>query len=189
MCVFSSADLLCSVSIGNLRHKLHSPTCSYCHHKIVCGGTKCPALSHLTQGQQCFSMIPLQPIRIQTTSGKVETAILHTFEMQTPGPAPEAAEAHATASVASRMTSSDMRVCALHQRSPIQMYMFNSHGVLLNANKAALQGLESPAGMLSTSCSEMGFFAPPACRAQARPTLWYALAYIPFTKVAKMLHE
>ena len=117
---------------------------------------KCLALSEEMHCQQRLVMIAVQPIRVRTSSGKLETAILHTFEMQTPIPASEAPQAPAAASTASRMTSSDMRVCALHQRSPIQMFMFNSHGALLNANKAALQGLESLAGALSISCSGLG---------------------------------
>ncbi len=94
--------------------------------------------------------VPLQPIRIQTASGKVETAVLHIFEMQTSAAIPEALVAPATAasSAPSSTSGSDMRVCALHQRSPVQMFMFDSHGALLNANKAALEGLQTGAGKL-----------------------------------------
>ena len=88
----------------------------------------------------------LQPIRIQTASGKVETAILHIFEMQTAGAVPAAATEASAASVGADISSSDRRICALHQRSPIQMYMFDSHGALLSANKAALAGLQPDKG-------------------------------------------
>ena len=172
---------------------------------------KCLALSRPLHCQQRLVMIAVQPIRVRTSSGQVGTAILHTFEMQTPIPASEAPQAPAAASMASRMTSSDMRVCALHQRSPIQMFMFNSHGALLNANKAALQGLESLAGALSIPYSDLGcvpciwaawyitkllvksmpkgvvfsfLCSLPALRAQPHSATWYALAYIHFTRVA-----
>jgi len=92
---------------------------------------------------------PLQPIRIQTASGTVETAILHIFEMQTAGAVPAAAAASA-GSEGADMSSSDRRICALHQRSPIQMYMFDSHGALLSANKAALAGLRPDTGASCT---------------------------------------
>jgi len=94
---------------------------------------------------------PLQPIRIQTASGKVETAILHIFEMQTAGAVPEAATEASAGSVGTDISSSDRRICALHQRSPIQMYMFDCHGALLSANKAALAGLQPDTGASYTT--------------------------------------
>ncbi|DBA95436.1 TPA: hypothetical protein ACH3X3_013305, partial [Trebouxia sp. C0006] len=90
-----------------------------------------------------------KPIRIQTASGTVETAILHIFEMQTAGAVPAAAAASA-GSEGADMSSSDRRICALHQRSPIQMYMFDCHGALLSANKAALAGLRPDTGASCT---------------------------------------
>ncbi len=92
----------------------------------------------------------LQPIRIQTASGKVETAVLHIFEMQTAGAVPTADTASA-GSVGADISSSDRRICALHQRSPIHMYMFGSHGALLSANKAALAGLQPDTGASYTT--------------------------------------
>ncbi|DBA77572.1 TPA: Pde-4p [Trebouxia sp. C0004] len=90
--------------------------------------------------------VVIKPIRIQTASGKAETAVLHIFEMQTAGAVPAAATAASAASVGTNKSSSDSRICALHQRSPIQMYMFDCHGALLSANKAALAGLQLDTG-------------------------------------------
>lgn len=97
-------------------------------------------LRTLIQSALCCT---LQPIKIQTAAGSVETAVLHLFEMQpsvpvqTPAPVPSAVASPSSTSAA------DMRVCALHQRSPIRMYMFDSRGALLIANKAALEGLQT----------------------------------------------
>ena len=76
----------------------------------------------------------------------METAILHIFEMQTAGAVPEAATEASAAAVGNAISSSDRRICALHQRSPIQMYMFDCRGALLSANKAALAGLQPDSG-------------------------------------------
>ena len=81
---------------------------------------------------------PLQAIRIQTAAGAEETAVLHVLE-QLEEAAASAPPAGAV-TCASSMSFADMRVCALHQRSPIYMYMFDSRGRLLNANKAASRG-------------------------------------------------
>jgi hypothetical protein len=100
---------------------------------------------------ELLDAFPLQPIRIQTASGKVETAILHIFEMQTAAAVPAAATEASVASVGADMSSSDRRICALHQRSPIQIYMFDCHGALLSANKAALAGLQPDTGASYTT--------------------------------------
>ena len=105
----------------------------------------------------------LQPIKVQMATGKMETAIMHLFEMQAtnlPQPATpddctaaaafvDAAAAPAAAGdVAEVPTNStttspgDRRICALHERSPIQMFMFDKRGTLLTANKAARKGLQ-----------------------------------------------
>ena len=87
----------------------------------------------------------LQPIKIQTAAGSVETAVLHLFEMQpsVPAQAPALAPVPSAAASLSSSSAADMRVCALHQRSPICMYMFDSRGALLIANKAALEGAQT----------------------------------------------
>ena len=87
----------------------------------------------------------LQPINILTAAGAVETAVLHLFEqasVNVPTAAPAPAPAADCVTGPSSATAASMRVCALHQRSPIQMYMYDSRGRLLNANKAALEGLQ-----------------------------------------------
>ena len=106
----------------------------------------------------------LQAIRVQTSSGSTETAVLHLFEMQPSASAHTPAQTHAQTSASLAVqeesiaaspgnpSAADRRVCALHQRSPIRMYMFDSKGTLLNANKAALDGLQ-PGGQ-APSCSQ-----------------------------------
>ena len=63
-----------------------------------------------------------QPIRIQTAD-RVENAILHIVESET-------------------ASSSDIRVSAMHDHSPIHSMLFNNQGTLLTANKAALKALQ-----------------------------------------------
>ena len=97
----------------------------------------CIVLYHTARNAS--SCVLLQPIKFQTASGRVETAVLHMFEIQTAASLPEAS----VASAASKTNSSEMRICALHQRSPVQTFMFDSHGVLLHANKAALASVQT----------------------------------------------
>lgn len=114
--------------------------------------THCPVMIPL-----CCHCCPLQVIRVQTTAAAEETAVLHLFEQLTvseetaaPAPPPEAV------AQPSSMSFADMRVCTLHQRSPIHMYMFDSRGRLLNANKAAWEG-QQPGGQ------QPGATSIPAC--------------------------
>ena len=65
---------------------------------------------------------PLQPIRIQTAD-RVENAILHIIESET-------------------ASSTDIRVSAMHDHSPIHSMLFDNQGTLLTANKAALNALQ-----------------------------------------------
>ena len=76
----------------------------------------------------------LQPIRVETLPGHVEFALMHVIESDT--------SCHA-----------DMRLAALFDRSPIHTFLFDSEGVLLTANKAALFAFQrdnpgSPQGRL-----------------------------------------
>ena len=61
----------------------------------------------------------VQPIRVQTAPGKVQTAVMHIAEMDA--------------------STEDLRVTAMHLRSPIHTLMFNSRGELLAANSSALE--------------------------------------------------
>ena len=63
----------------------------------------------------------LQPIRVQTSQGSVEEALVHVAELD--------------ADVA------DTRATAVHDIDPTHTMVFNSQGTLLHANKAALQSL------------------------------------------------
>lgn len=84
----------------------------------------------------------------------METAVLHLFEqlsanVETAAPTPAAAP-DVVASPGSS-SANNMRVCALHQRSPIHMFMFDSKGALLIANKAALEALQ-PGEVYKPAC-------------------------------------
>lgn len=80
--------------------------------------------------------------------------MLHLFEQLSanveaaaPAPAPDV-----VASPGSNTGSADnMRVCALHQRSPIHMFMFDNKGALLIANKAAMEALQ-PGELCKPAC-------------------------------------
>lgn len=74
----------------------------------------------------------LQPVRVQTAD-RVENAILHVVESET-------------------ASSTDIRVSAMHDHSPIHSMLFNSQGVLLTANKAALAALQVTREGEDTAC-------------------------------------
>ncbi len=61
----------------------------------------------------------IQAIRVRTSPTQVETALMHVAEL------------------AGSVT--DLRVAAIHSRNPLHTFLFNSCGVLLNANASALQ--------------------------------------------------
>lgn len=61
----------------------------------------------------------MQPIRVQTGAGLAGTAIMHVAETD--------------ASI------EDLRVTAMHLRSPIHTLMFNGSGTLLGANTSAME--------------------------------------------------
>lgn len=98
----------------------------------------------------------LQPINIQTASGAVETAVLHLFEQlsaneEAAAPAPAPAPDVVASPGSSSLSVDNMRVCALHQRSPIHMFMFDNKGALLIANKAAMEALQ-PGELCKPAC-------------------------------------
>lgn len=70
----------------------------------------------------------MQPIRVQTAAGQVDTAVMHTVDMD--------------ASI------EDLRMTAMYLRSPIHTLMFSSKGALLGANSSALEAcrVHTPGG-------------------------------------------
>lgn len=65
--------------------------------------------------------------------GRVENALLHVFE-------------------AEQSSHAELRVSAMHDRSPIHTFLFDSQGSLLTANKAALQFCQAGSGQLIAAC-------------------------------------
>ena len=63
----------------------------------------------------CF----FQPIQLETSPDCVETAAMHIIE-------PE------------QSSIADSRVCAMHDRDPIHTMLYDSNGLLISANKAAM---------------------------------------------------
>ena len=84
----------------------------------------------------------LQAIQVETSPGCVETGILHMIDTNVASPA-------------------DTRVSAMHERDPIHTMMFNTEGVLLTANKAALHAFHIDTTGNLTVCSLLcaGLFA------------------------------
>ena len=64
-----------------------------------------------------FTAVLLQAIRVQTSPGHVETAVMHVLDID--------------------CAAADVRLLAMHNCSPIHTYMFDSKGLLLQANTAA----------------------------------------------------
>ena len=62
-------------------------------------------------------------------AGQVENALLHVLEAQ-------------------QSSHAELRVSAMHDRSPIHTFLFDSQGWLLTANKAALQCCQAGSGQL-----------------------------------------
>ena len=62
--------------------------------------------------------------------GQVENALLHVLE-------------------ADQSSHAELRVSAMHDRSPIHTFLFDSQGLLLTANKAALQFCQAGSGQLT----------------------------------------
>lgn len=61
----------------------------------------------------------IQAIRVRTLPTQVESALMHVAELDG--------------------SVTDLRVAAIHSRNPLHTFLFNSCGVLLNANASALQ--------------------------------------------------
>ncbi|KAL3144948.1 hypothetical protein ABBQ32_003454 [Trebouxia sp. C0010 RCD-2024] len=97
-----------------------------------------------------------KPIKVETMPGRVENALLHVYEAEQSSP-------------------TDLRVSAMHDRSPLHTFLFDSQGFLLTANKAALQFCQAgsdPSGpQLSTitlrSLFDLGSYPGGAEEAQA----------------------
>lgn len=73
-------------------------------------------LRGLSMQKCCASM---QPIKVETSPGHVELALLHVIESE-------------------GSSHTDLRVAAIYDRSPIHTFMFDSEGGMLTANQAAL---------------------------------------------------
>lgn len=71
----------------------------------------------------------MQPIRLETSPGHVETAILHMADLEEP-------------------RHTDRRIAAMLDRSPIHTMLFSQSGKVLCTNKAASTKLESPEGLI-----------------------------------------
>ena len=70
----------------------------------------------------------VQPIKVQTAPGKVESAIMHVIDMEA--------------------SNADKRLTAMVRQTPLHAFMFNLHGQLLVANDAAKEAcLHSAAGL------------------------------------------
>ena len=64
----------------------------------------------------------MQPIKVRTLANQVETAVMLIAELET--------------------SPTDLRAVAMHTRNPLHTFMFDSQGVLLNANAAALEAFQ-----------------------------------------------
>ena len=82
---------------------------------LLCMNQAC-AFRALSVQKACASM---QPIRVETSPGHVEIALLHVIESE-------------------GSSHTDLRVAAIYDRSPIHTFLFDSEGSMLTANQAAL---------------------------------------------------
>lgn len=70
----------------------------------------------------------MQPIKVQTAAGKVESAIMHVIHMET--------------------HNADKRLIAMVRQTLMHAFMFNMQGKLLVANEAAMEAcMHSSAGL------------------------------------------
>ncbi len=70
----------------------------------------------------------LQPIRVQTAHGKIESAVMHVIDMEA--------------------SNADKRFTAMVRHMPLHTFLFNGNGKLLVANDAAMEAcLHSTAGL------------------------------------------
>ena len=89
-----------------------------CH----CTVSTCIAVCFCQSQCQCLLLLRrclLQPIQVEISPGHVEVALMYCAEMDA--------------------TIEDLRVMAMHHRSPINSFMFSNKGVLLDANTSALK--------------------------------------------------
>ena len=98
----------------------------------------------------------MQPIRVQTSQGNIEEALLHIAEVD--------------ADIA------DLRAAAVHKRDPMHTMLFDDNGGLLSANAAALQAFarHSPGQLLASAALQSSndqqlFFKTVST---VRPKLW-----------------
>lgn len=82
----------------------------------------------------------MQPIKVETMPGHVENALLHVFDSE-------------------QTSHVELRVSAMHDRSPIHTFLFDSQGLLLTANKAALQFCQAGSGQLPHWCTARCIYA------------------------------
>ena len=90
---------------------------------------------------------PLQPIRMQTSPGKVEVGLMHVLEAE-PGCAD---------------------LGAMLQRNPLHTFMFDTQGNLLNANKAAFEAFQSDPPGANAHGPLDSTLTPPLCPALPCP--------------------
>ena len=69
--------------------------------------------------------IGMQPIRVERAPGTVELAVMHTVDMDA--------------------STEDLRLTAMHLRSPIHTLMFNSSGIFHGGNDAAINACHAHA--------------------------------------------
>ena len=93
------------------------------------------------------------------TSAALDAAVVDaadTFQPPTDSAATEQTDAQTTDA---NTRGQERRICALHERSPIQMFMFDKRGALLTANTAARRGLQTHAGQLLLQASIPKFWS------------------------------
>ncbi|DBB13951.1 TPA: hypothetical protein ACH3X3_000930 [Trebouxia sp. C0006] len=79
-----------------------------------------PVFSGVTlDGPSRMLRVDSKPIRVETSPGHVEIALLHVIESE-------------------GSSHTDLRVAAIYDRSPIHTFLFDSEGSMLTANQAAL---------------------------------------------------
>ncbi|KAL3135611.1 3',5'-cyclic-nucleotide phosphodiesterase pde1 [Trebouxia sp. C0009 RCD-2024] len=85
-----------------------------------------------TDKPDCLVRLESKPIKVQVLPGEVQSAIMHIAELDA--------------------SNEDLRVTAMHLRSPIHTLMFNSKGDLLAANSTALKACHAhaPGGAMET---------------------------------------
>lgn len=91
-----------------------------------------PALASISSSALTLLLF-LQPIRLETSPGRVELAILHMAEVD-------------------KSSYTDTRLAAMLDRSPIHALLFSRSGKILATNKAVIRKIQECAG--GNSCLE-----------------------------------